>query len=445
MRRVLPPVALLLVAASAGGCSNTGLRQQYTAMRPAMARGEWSRAGRMLEVDGARVYRDSDRVMYLLNLGTIQHYAGDVAASQRSFTDAEARMQDLWTRSVTAEASKFFFNDTSASYRGQDFERVLIYLYTSLNHAQTGNLQDALVEARRADEFLKRLKVRFDSEGGGSSVYTQDAFMLWLVGLYYEMEGSTNDAFLAFRAAYDAYRTQYGPTLGVGMPGYLGEDLVRTATMLGFEDVVRRYRAETGATGSTVEHARERGEVVLIHGNGESPYKRELTFTASMPDGYVMRVAVPEFVPVRQRIAYAQLEAAGAVARTEVAEPITRIVMKSFQLQLPGIKARAVARAAVKYTGTKGSQAVAKEAGGAGLAAVVGLLGTVVSVATEAADLRSWTLLPAEIGVARLWLPPGKQEIVVRYYGGGLAPRIDRFTVDVVAGAKHLISVRTFE
>ena len=76
---------------------------------------------------------------------------------------------------------------------------------------------------------------------------------------------------------------------------------------------------------------------------------------------------------------------------------------------------------------------------------MVGLLGAVVSVATEAADLRSWTTLPAEIGVARLALPPGRHDVLVRFYDrfGSEVRRAQRHRVIVPAGGRALLSTRT--
>ena len=107
-----------------------------------------------------KVYGKKERVMFWLNMGTIQHYAGNADPSMANFIKAEKTMRDLWTTSISAEASKVIVGETFQSYAGEDFEQVLLYMYTSLNKAQQGNLQDALVEARRADEFLKRLKVQ---------------------------------------------------------------------------------------------------------------------------------------------------------------------------------------------------------------------------------------------------------------------------------------------
>lgn len=442
-------LAIAVTAGSTIACSQAGLRKQYTEMRPNMMKGDWKTAVAQLDKSKDDVYGEKDRVMYWLNMGTLLHYAGDVKTSQQNFVNAEKTIQDLWTTSVTAEASKLLVNETVQSYAGEDFEKILIYMYTSLNHAQNNNLQDALVEARRADELLKKMEVHYAKEGNGGTVYTQDAFMLWLVGLYLEMEGmsSMNDAFLAYKASYMIYKKEYAGSFGASMPNFIAEDLVRTAKLIGFDDDAAKITEATGATGETVQKLGTMGEVIIVHGNGESPFKRELKFNGTMPDGYVTSVAVPQFVPIPPRIAYAQVAAGSMSAKTEVAEPVTKIVLKNFAHRLPAIKARAIARAIAKYAITKGAQAAGKAAGGGTVGALVGLAGNIAAVATEAADLRSWTTLPANIGVARLWLPPGDHAVSVTYHAatGAKIGRTDTFNVSLQAGQRKLISVRSLQ
>lgn len=433
--------ALLL---SSAACSQAGLVKHYSDMRPAMIRGDWNTAAAMMEKGKEDPYGEGDRVMYWLNLGTILHYAQKPEDSNGNLIKAEAAMQELWTTSVGAEAGSMLTNDTVKDYAGEDFEKVLVYLYTSLNNVKQGKGQDAIVEARRADEFLKKMLVQYNKEGETGTIYKQDAFILWMIGLYYEMEGSVNDAFLTYKAALEAYNTDYAGTFGMPAPRFLGEDLVRTATILGFNDDVAKYKAELGATGETVQKLTEMGELIVVHGNGESPSKRELIFDGQMPDGYVMAIAVPEFVANVPRVAYATVSTNGMSANTELAEPITSIVLKNFEMRLPGIKTKAIARAVIKYVATKAAQAAAGGSDSA-LGSIVGLAGNIAAAATEAADLRSWTTLPAQFNIGRLWLPAGTHTLDVTYHdaSGAQVGQGEQVTVEIVSGKRSVISVRS--
>lgn len=445
--------ALALSVGLVSACSNTNIQQHYEEMRPAMIRGDWKTAVAQLEEakkDG--IYSEQDRVMYWLNYGTVLHYAGEYDKSQDVLVKAEKAMQDLWTKSVSAEASKFVVNETLQSYPGEDFEKILLYLYTSLNNVKKNDLQKALVEARRADEFLKKMRVHYEKEDGVGTLYKEDAFILWLVGLYYEIEGSTAEAALAYKAAYDAYEKEYRGKFGTGAPSFLAEDVARTAQLSGNGALADEYRSKSSLGGKTADKASQgMAELVLIHASGEAPRKVEYTIKHRMPDGYFARIALPKFQAVPHRIAYAELEAASAESRTEVMEPVTTIALKNFKKQQPGLTARAIARAVVKYGATKGTQKAVEGSGNdknrklAG--AAVGLLGNIASAASEAADLRSWTCLPSDIGVTRMWVPPGKHTVTVTFHGrgGGQIGRTVERTVDLKNGEHRIISLRTFE
>lgn len=425
------------------------IKAQYNQMHAAMLNGDWAGAQAQLESSKEKVFKEDDRVMYWLNLGTLQHYAGNSAGSMENMVKAEAAMQELWTTSVSSEASKLAISDTIAPYEGEDFEKVLVYLYTAMNNVNLGKPQDAVVEARRADEMLKKMLVHYEKEGEVGTLYKQDAFMLWLVGLFYEMEGQSgyNDAFLAYKAAAKSYGEDYG-TYGMGAPKFLGEDLVRTAKLVHFNDEATKFAQQTGASGESAEKlAQGMAEVIVIYGAGEAPSKEEFFIDGTMPDGYVMRIALPKFVAVPYNGTCANIRANGQQVQTELAEPISQIVLKNFEHRLPAIQLRAIARATVKYAATKVAQAAVgggdNASGGRQLAgALVGLAGNVAAAASEAADLRSWTTLPGSVNVARIWLPAGPQTIEVEYCNVG---KTETKTVDLKAGQRQIVSVRNLK
>lgn len=438
-----------LVLASA--CRHHGdMKTQYNQMRTHMVNGDWNAASQQLEGSKDKVYTEDDRVMFWLNMGTLQHYAGNAKASNDNLVRAEAAMQELWTTSISSEASKFVVSDTVQAYEGEDFEKVLVYLYTALNNVNMGKTQDAVVEARRADELLKKMLVHYEKEGEVGTLYKQDAFMLWLVGLFYEMEGQSgiNDAFLAYKAAYKSYKEDYAGTYGTVAPKFLGEDLVRTAKQMRFDDEAKKFAAETGATGESAKHLADgMAEVIVVHGAGEAPAKNEFFIDGVMPDGYVMRIALPEFKAVPYQSRCAVVKAGGTQVTTELAEPVTEIVLKNFEHRLPAIKLRAIARATVKYVATKGASAAVgggenADAGRQLAGALVGLAGNVAAAASEAADLRSWTTLPASVNIARMWLPAGQHTIEVDYCNSG---RKETRTVDLKPGQRQILSIRSLQ
>jgi len=442
---------MVAALAVASGCaSQSGIVKQYQEMRPALLKREWGSAVAQLEEAQHRVYRRQDRVMFWLNLGTLLHYAGEYERSMENFIKAEETMQELWTKSVSGEIARFTVNETVQGYAGEDHERVLIYLFTAMNRVQQGRIRDALVEARRADEQLKKMRIAYESKEGLGTVYRQDAFMLWLVGVFYEIEGSYNDAFLAYRRALQVYEDDY-PRFRVRAPPYLYEDLVRTAELSGLRAEAEKVKDTGRASGETIERLEEGwAEIVLIHGNGEAPQKREKRLNIPVPDGYVVSIALPEPVRIPHETAFAQLRVSEEAARTHRAEPVANIALAQFAEQEPAIQSRAVARAVVKYAATKATSEAVKGGSDASdeqrfAGALIGLIGNIAAVASEAADLRAWTTLPADFGVARIWVPAGTHELEISYHNrnGKLVGHAETRTITLEPRERSVMSVRS--
>ena len=89
----------------------------------------------------------------------------------------------------------------------------------------------------------------------------------------------------------------------------------------------------------------------------------------------------------------------------ETVEDVDMLARYSLQQAMPGIMARATARAVVKYN----TQHTANES-----SSIAGLLMTVTNLVTERADTRSWTTLPQEIQLQRIYLPVGEHQITIQ-------------------------------
>ena len=67
---------------------------------------------------------------------------------------AEQRIDDLYTESLAGHVGAFLINENTLPYRGEDFEGVMINFYRALNYIQLGNVDEAMVEARKVKEKL---------------------------------------------------------------------------------------------------------------------------------------------------------------------------------------------------------------------------------------------------------------------------------------------------
>ena len=123
---------------------------------------------------------------------------------------------------------------------------------------------------------------------------------------------------------------------------------------------------------------------------------------------------------------------------------VSDAVLDEFQGERMAILARTLARAAAKYAITRGIENEGEEES-EGLGRLLGLLANLGGVITERADTRAWHLLPAEIGLARLRLPPGRHTLTLAIHQGPGSSRtrhIELGPVDVRPGRVAFVATR---
>jgi hypothetical protein len=412
---------IALAAAAAGGCATSGMLtrsvRDFYRDRPAEAAEE-------LERYGERV-GPGDRLLYLLNAGVVHHYMGQYTESNALLESAELRMEELLTRSASREAASFLVNDRTTAYAGAPWEQSLVNYYKALNYALLGDLEEALVECRRVDIRLSDLQAR----RGGRQSYDEDAFLRYVCGILYEAAGETNDAFVSYRKAVDAYAAQR-EDYGVPPPPDLLRAALRTARALGFRDEARALEAM--APGIGAEAGEGGAELVVLLHVGRIPRKVSRTIVVPTEQGRLVPLAFPQLqrpgVP-RRRV---EVRAAGERAEAALATDLQRVASRHLEDLRARVLAKTVARAAAKETLAR----VARKEGGPWAEILVRLAGAL----TEVADTRSWETLPALVYVARLRVPPGVLPFEIAVDGRTVADE----EVEVREGAVLLRKVRVF-
>ena len=90
------------------------------------------------------------------------HLSGSYEKSNYYLSEAEKRIEALYTKSITTESGAMFTNDNLLPYEGEDFEKVMINLVMALNYVYLGKLDDALVEARKIDHKLNLYNDKYE-------------------------------------------------------------------------------------------------------------------------------------------------------------------------------------------------------------------------------------------------------------------------------------------
>ena len=151
-------------------------------------------------------------------------------------------------------------------------------------------------------------------------------------------------------------------------------------------------------------------------------------------NGHVVRVALPRLVSQKTQVSFesmtlTDLSGHPTTVRSEPVQNFTALAEKSLADRLPGITAKALARAATKFAmaegATRGAQQAAGKDAGPWVGLLVGLLTKGFAVASEESDKRSWQTLPDEIHIARAWVSPGDYQVTIQPSGQGTHLRPD--------------------
>jgi len=365
------------------------------------------------------LYGKKNILLYLLDKGLLAHLAGDFQTSIAVLEKSKLKFDALYTKSVSGILSSWLINDYSAAYRGEDFERVMINIFQSLNYAMLGNLQEALVEARNVDSTLNLINSRYNPQQ--KNVYKEDAFARMLMGIFYESAQTNedlNDAFISYAQAVEIYERDYVKDYNLGVPEILRENILSAAEFMGPVEL-DRYRAKfKTARFISLEEKRKKSEIYLIQYNGFSPRKVEDILPVSLPDGYIIQVAFPRYQAQRYVIRGSILAARNKKeeifkTRSELGEDISAIAIQNLANRKVRVIAKAVISSAGKYLIEKNQEQGIRKRQGKNTAESFKILSSLYNIFSSRADTRCWQTLPAQIRVARLLLEPGEYSLAV--------------------------------
>lgn len=369
-------------------------------------------AALQLMEDSREGYQERNEALYHMEEGLLAHFAGHHRKSIESLLKAESILDELYTRSISKQAASFLFNDNTIPYRGEDFEDAMVNLYLALSYAALGATEDALVEARQVDNELNLINSRYDEDQ--KNVYREDAFIRFLMGVLYESAKEMNDAFISYRKSEEIYRNDYAAHYGVDPPRFLIENLLTSASAMGFADELARIRERyPDVEFPQPGEKRNLAEIFVIHYNGIGPSKLERQWIVPMPDGYIANVAYPVYEkrPYRISVGIVRLNPVEGdrwmEGPTELMEDIGIIAIQNLENRMNRIKVKAIARATSKYMATKAASKAANDEAGNLAGLLVQVAGNIAAAVTERADVRHWRMLPDEIRVARMLAPPG--------------------------------------
>jgi hypothetical protein len=480
--------AALGLAAGLAGCAfvrNTarsyvttpaGLEVGEAALRESLEAGRADSMWALLALGGER--GPSDDLLRLMYQGLIGYYAGSYEASAAALDRAYALAEDRYTNSATRGAASLLTSDLALQYEPGHTERLLIHYYAMLDYLRRDSLEGAAVEARRLSHQLER----FDEQRDSVDVPTR-ALLRYLAGTVFEAAGEGTDAEVAYRNARAlAGDSAFSVTSMLPSPPsprprgrarpvaeaptgdvvvIIEHGFVAHRVHQGFSVGLRRdevegfARDEKHETDSTAWRVAARAAAhvlgraddgLWVRVGPETRHHHRADFDLDDGDaGTYLAVSWPGYRrPRHVAPAPRVVGPEGRVASVAMLANVSDAVAGDFRRERAQILARSIARAAAKQALAKAAEGGAKKSRGeeAGWLAKWGV--NAVGALLERADVRSWHLLPGEIGIARLRLPVGRHTLSLDA-GGDLGQRVAHASlgeVDVRPGELRFLTTR---
>lgn len=404
--------------------------------------------------------KKKNRLLYLLERGHVSFLQGNYAQCKSYFLEAD-HLNETYRKQVGTEILAYVLNPKLRPYHAESFEVVMLHYYQAMAFMQMGDYESALVEGRRMNLQLAVM----DEKTKEKPKYTRDAFGHMVMGFLYEVAGDANNAFIAYRNAFEIYKDDYKELYGTSVPKQLQRDLIRTATQTGFIAEADRYAKDFGLPPDTIKTKAD-AELILLLESGWGAYKEEwsvdfvfskhgdiVTFTnpatglifnfpassisssdaSNLAALKVFRIAFPRYVDTPPFFRSFEVSNNGLSYYPEDIEPLNQIAKQSLQDRFMKEMGEALLRFALKKAG---EYALSKENKDAGA-----LLG-IANAISEQADTRNWQTLPRSISYVRVPLHAGKNLVEVKSTATNSSIRSNVIELDALKGKKYLRTIR---
>lgn len=386
-------------------------------------------------------------LLYYLNKATVLHMLGKYKESNEYFQKADYYIEDYHTN-YSLKALSLVTNPSIEPYSGENFEKILLHYYSTLNYIQLNELDEALVECKRMLIMMQNITTYYKK----NNKYNRDALTHLLLGIIYDAKQDPMNAFIAYRNAYEVYRDDYQKLLGTSIPMQLKKDLLRTAAQNGYRSELTSYEKEFGF--KYEKNDSTKSSLVYFWNNGVCPVKAENSVNfliTNMGNGYVLfsnlelgisfpfyvgndkekmnglikmklfRVAFPKYVSREPSFQTAFIKTETEKYNLETAEDINAIAHRSLKDRMVKEWGETLLRMALKKLSEMQVNQNNKD---------LGLALNILNNITEKADTRNWQMLPYTINYTRVGLIEGVNKLTLHTSGNNGLNNIDSLSID---------------
>ena len=396
------------------GCTLPTFYQRFYDFNKTVSDGNLQAAEKMLDANAAKLEKGKLKFLYFVNAGLVRSMEGKFKESNEYFEKADLFIED-YKKKAGEQVSALLLNPNMTTYPGEDHEILMINYYKAINYLQLQDYDNALVEARRMDLRLQALSDKYTSE----RKYQKDAFIHLLMGIIYDASGEYNNAFIAYRNAYEIYIKEYAEMFKFKLPEQLKYDLVRTADLSGISNERDRYKKEFEITYQ--RPPQDQSQLVILWNNGLGPIKDEWGINFAIiygSNGWVtfvnkdygmsfpfylgdtdlngltwIKVVFPKYVERPELFRSAKIITETSSFDFDRVQNINAISFNVLNERMMAEFTKSLVRVAIKQAA---AASVRKE--NEGLGAALSIIGNI----SESADTRNWQTLPHSIYYTRI-------------------------------------------
>ena len=382
-------------------------------------------------------------LLWSLQAGSLERMGGDYAASNKYFDASEEILNYFDHQNELADSAfAVVSSDNMVPYLGEEYDGTMVNTYKALNFIALGKDELARVEFNRALDRQRRAKETFAREIAKvrEEIKSEGRQEVKRSVENPKVQQIIEQKYPGLRA-FEAYPDFVNPftTYIAGVYFGLVGDYSKAAPLLkeayGMAGENKYIREDLAAFEAAADGVCELKDTVwVIFENGMGPVKDEFrvdlpVFLATSKVKYV-GIALPRLRMREGAYRYLVVEAGRNSYKTEVAGSIDRVVQTEFKKDFEGILARAIVSAAAKAAA---QYALEEEGSEFSQLASIGM--GIYSLASTAADVRIWTMLPKEFQVARFSMPADRR-VRIMPCGG------EAFEIEISPCTNALIYVR---
>jgi len=407
LKKIFIPLGLVLTLVLGTSCAT--YQGQVAGPRNLLKSGQYTEA--LAKFKELADKDDRDQLVHMMDYAMALQIAGQYQESARAFLRADKLVDLNDYHSVTNVVGATLGGEEMVQYKGESYEKFLINTMNALNYVMLGEYDDAMVEARRINDKLSKMKM------DGREPYELSPFARYLAAMLWEAQRKYDDAYIEYEGAYKLD----------GANPLLPADLIRSSKLARRSEAHQKWESEfSQVTENPAWYDKNKGELIVIYQQGWGPEKQARS-----------QYRFPELHHVASQTQKASVIVNDKSEPTKTVYNIEGIAVTTLEKDFGALVARRVGGIAAKAV-------VADQ-----ISQKNKLLGSIAWVAmnvADRADLRQWSTLPETIQIARIQLPPGKYKLTIQGLDYGGSPTSEALTdkeVVIKAGQKAFVNWRS--